>query len=108
MPAVARSRRERWPETDLPDVPTVHEQGLAGLEAVGCQGLVAPAGVPREVIERFSAELRKLLARPDVNARFAGAGSEVQRRDATEFAACVKGESERWSALIKARKLQLD
>lgn len=102
--AVTGPRRD----PNLPDVPTVREQGLAGLEALGCQGLVAPAGVPREVIERFSAELRKLLARPDVNARFAGAGSEVQRRDATEFAACVKGESERWSALIKTRKLQLD
>ena len=95
-------------DPNLPDVPTVREQGLAGLEAVGFQGLVGPAGLPRDVVERLSAELRKLLATPDVTARFAGAGSEVQARNAADFAAYVKGESERWSALIKARKLQLD
>lgn len=102
--AVTGPRRD----PNLPDVPTVAEQGLPGLEAVGFQGLVAPAGVPREVIDRLSSELRKLLATADVKARFAGAGSEVQPRPAAEFAAYVKGESERWSALIKARKLQLD
>jgi len=102
--AVTGPRRD----PNLPDVPTVAEQGLPGLEAVGFQGLVAPAGVPREVIDRLSTELRKLLATADVKARFAGAGSEVQPRAAAEFAAYVKGESERWSALIKARKLQLD
>jgi len=102
--AVTGPRRD----PNLPDVPTVAEQGLPGLEAVGFQGLVAPAGVPREVIDRLSSELRKLLATADVKARFAGAGSEVQPRSAAEFAAYVKGESERWSALIKARKLQLD
>ena len=102
--AVTGPRRD----PNLPDVPTVREQGLAGLEAVGFQGLVAPAGVPREVVERLSAELRKLLATADVKARFAAAGSEVQARNASEFAAYVKGESERWSALIKQRKLQLD
>ncbi len=95
-------------DPNLPDVPTVREQGFAGLEAVGFQGLVGPAGLPPEVVERLSAELRKLLATAEVKARFVGAGSEVQPRNATEFAAYVKGESERWSALIKARKLQLD
>ena len=102
--AVTGPRRD----PNLPDVPTVAEQGFPGLEAVGFQGLVAPPGVPRELIDRLSAELRKVLATADVKARFAGAGSEVQPRNATEFAAYVKGESERWSALIKQRKLQLD
>ena len=63
---------------------TLAEQGLPGLEAIGFEGLVAPAGVPREVIERLSSELRKLLATADGRARFAG-----------EFAAYVKAESER-------------
>jgi tripartite-type tricarboxylate transporter receptor subunit TctC len=102
--AVTGPRRD----PNLPEVPTVREQGLAGLEAVGFQGLVAPAGVPREVVDRLSTELRKLLSTADVKARFAGAGSEVHARDATDFAAYVKGESERWAALIKQRKLQLD
>ena len=102
--AVTGPRRD----PNLPDVPTVAEQGFPALEAVGFQGLVAPAGVPREVVERLSAELRRVLATADVKARFAGVGSEVNARNGPEFAAYVKGESERWSALIKQRKLQLD
>jgi tripartite-type tricarboxylate transporter receptor subunit TctC len=106
LKALAVTGAKRDP--NLPDVPTVREQGLAGLEAVGFQGLVGPPGLPREVVERLSTELRKLLATAEVKARFAGAGSEVQARNASEFAAYVKGESERWSALIKQRKIQID
>ena len=102
--AVTGSRRD----PNLPDVATVREQGLAGMEALGFQGLVGPAGLPREIVERLSAELRKVLASAEVKARFAGAGSDVQPRGPTEFAAYVKGEAEKWSALIKQRKIQLD
>ena len=102
--AVTGPRRD----PNLPDVATVREQGLAGKEAVGFQGLVGPAGLPRDVIERLSAELRKVLATADVKAKFAGAGSEVQPRNAAEFAGYVKGEAERWSALIAMRNIKLD
>ena len=102
--AVTSSRRD----PNLPDVPTVAEQGFPGLEAVGFQGLVGPAGLPREVSDRLAAELRKVLANADVKARFAGAGSEVNARNPTEFAAYVKGESERWAELIRKRGIKLD
>jgi tripartite-type tricarboxylate transporter receptor subunit TctC len=102
--AVTGSRRD----PNLPDVPTVRELGLAGMEAVGFQGLVGPSGLPKEVVDRLSSELRKVLANADVKAKFAGAGSEVQPRSATEFAAYVKGEAERWSALIAKRGVKLD
>ena len=95
-------------DPNLPDVPTVRELGLAGMEAVGFQGLVGPAGLPKEVVDRLSTELRKVLASADVKAKFAAAGSEVQPRNAAEFAAYVKGESERWSALIAKRGIKLD
>ena len=102
--AVTGARRD----ANLPDVPTVRELGLAGMEAVGFQGLVGPAGLPKEVVERLSAELRKVLAQPDVVAKFAGAGSEVQPRGAQEFAAYVKAEAERWSSLISKRGIKLE
>lgn len=102
--AVTGARRD----PNLPDVPTVRELGLAGMEAVGFQGLVGPAGLPKEVVDRLSTELRKVLASADVKAKFAAAGSEVQPRNAAEFAAYVKGESERWSALIAKRGIKLD
>ena len=95
-------------DSNLPEVLTVREQGLPGLEAAGYQGLVAPAGVPREVIERISTELRRVLANPEVRAKFAAGGAEVMPRGATEFAAYVKAESERWSALITQRGIKVE
>jgi tripartite-type tricarboxylate transporter receptor subunit TctC len=95
-------------DPNIPEVPTVRELGLPGMEAAGYQGLVAPAGVPREVLERLSAALRQVLANPDVKAKFAAGGAEVNARGSQEFAAYVKGESERWSALISQRGIKLD
>jgi tripartite-type tricarboxylate transporter receptor subunit TctC len=94
-------------DPNLPDVATVREQGFAGMEAVGFQGLVGPAGLPRPIVERLQTELAKVLSNAEVRQRFAGAGSEVRARNAAEFSAFVKGESETWSRVIRQRKLQL-
>lgn len=102
--AVTGARRD----SALPEVPTAIELGFKGLESAGFQGLAGPAGLPREVLERLGSELRRVLASAEVKAKFAGAGSEVQPRGPQEFAAHVKGESEKWSALIRQRKIQLD
>lgn len=102
--AVTGSRRD----PNLPEVPTVREQGFAGMEAMGYQGLVGPAGMPREIVERLASELAKVLAHPEVKSRFAGAGSDVQPRGPADFAAYVKGEAEKWSGVIRTRKIQLD
>lgn len=106
LKALAVTGSQRDP--NLPDVPTVRELGLAGMEALGFQGLVGPTGMPGPVVDRLSADLRKVLAAADVKARFASAGSEVQARGPADFSAYVKGEADKWSALIKARKIQLD
>ncbi len=106
LKALAVTGAKRDP--NLPDVPTVTELGLGGMEAVGFQGLVGPAGLPRDVVNRLAAELRKVLASVDVKAKFASAGSEVQPRGPQEFAAFVKGEAERWSGLIVKRGIKLD
>lgn len=106
LKALAVTGAQRDP--NLPDVPTVREQGLAGLEAAGFQGLVGPAGMPRDLVERIGAELRKVLAQPDIRAKFAAAGAEVQPRGPQAFADYVKAESERWSALITRRGIRLD
>jgi tripartite-type tricarboxylate transporter receptor subunit TctC len=102
--AVTGARRD----ANLPEVPTAREQGFAGLESAGFQGLVGPAGLPRALVDRLAAELQKVLAQPEVQARFAGAGAEVQPRGPAAFAAYVKGEAERWSALIAQRGIKLD
>ena len=95
-------------DPNLPDVPTVRELGLGAMESVGFQGLVGPAGMPREVVERIAAELAKVLAQPDVKAKFLGAGAEVHALPPAEFAAFVKADNEKWAKLIRERKLELD
>jgi len=95
-------------DPQLPDVPTVKELGLAGMESVGFQGLVGPANMPKEVVDRLSGELARALAQPEIKAKFATAGAEVHSLGPAEFAAFVKADNEKWSRLIKERKLQLD
>ncbi len=106
LKALAVTGPQRDPQ--LPDVPTVRELGLGGMEAVGFQGLVGPANMPPAVVERLSSELAKVLAQPDIKAKFATAGAEVHSQGPAGFAAFVKTDNDKWAKLIRERKLQLD
>jgi len=106
LKALAVTGPKRDPQ--LPDVPTVGEMGLGGMESVGFQGLVGPAGMPKDVVDKLSRELAKALAQPDIKAKFTAAGAEVHSLGPAEFAAFVKADNEKWSKLIRERKLQLD
>jgi tripartite-type tricarboxylate transporter receptor subunit TctC len=102
--AVTGSKRE----ASLPDVATVKEQGFADMEAVGFQGLVGPTGMPSEIRAKLADELAKVLNQPEVKSKFQAAGSDVKFRGPDEFLAMVSKESERWSNLIRTRKISLD
>lgn len=78
------------------------------MESVGFQGLVGPAGLPRDVVDKLAAELAKVLALADTKAKFAATGSEVHSLGPVEFFGFVKGENEKWAKLIRERKLELD
>jgi tripartite-type tricarboxylate transporter receptor subunit TctC len=65
MRAIATSGEKR--ATALPDVPTLIEQGFPGLTAYAWWGIYAPAGTPKAIIDKFHAELVKVLALPDVH-----------------------------------------
>ena len=106
LKALAVTGPKRDPQ--LPDVPTVRELGLAGMESTGFQGLVGPAGMPREVVEKLAAELSRVLAQPELKAKFAASGSEAHFQGPGEFASFVKADNEKWARLIRERKLQLD
>jgi tripartite-type tricarboxylate transporter receptor subunit TctC len=102
--AVTGARRD----VQLPNVPTAREQGFAQVESVGFQGLVGPANMPKEVVDRLSSELAKALASAEIKAKFAVTGAEVHSSNSVEFATFVKSENEKWAKLIRQRKLQLD
>ena len=88
-------------DKDLPNVPTVRESGYAELETSGWQGLVGPANMPKEVVQKLQAALKKTLANPEVRERFEKAGTPITERSVSEFAAFIKAENDRWVAVIK-------
>jgi tripartite-type tricarboxylate transporter receptor subunit TctC len=106
LKAIAVTNPTRDPE--LPDVSTAREQGYASLETAGWQGLVGPAGMPKDVVARLAGELQKVLAKPDVRERFMRAGTPVAERGPGEFAAFIKAENERWLPLIKASGARIE
>ena len=106
LKALAVTGPQRDPQ--LPDVPTLRELGLKNMESVGFQGLVAPAGLSPEITKKISDALAKVLAQPDLQAKFAASGSQVHPLGPTEFAEFVKRDNAKWSALIRERKLELD
>ncbi|MBF5003484.1 Bug family tripartite tricarboxylate transporter substrate binding protein [Diaphorobacter caeni] len=106
LKALAVTGPQRDPQ--LPNVPTVRELGLKDMESVGFQGLVAPAGLSPEITQKIADALAKVLAQPDLQAKFASSGSQVHPLGAKEFAEFVKQDNAKWSALIRERKLELD
>jgi tripartite-type tricarboxylate transporter receptor subunit TctC len=85
----------------MPGVPTVAESGYPGFEALSWQGLFAPAGTPKDIVERLSAETRKALASPDIRDFFTKQGFEVAGSTPAEFRAFVEGEIPKWARVVK-------
>ncbi len=85
----------------LPEAPTFAEAGVAGVQAVAWQGIVAPANTPRAVIERLSAEINRIVASDTLKARCAAIGCDVlPPSSATEFAELVKNDLARWTQVV--------
>ncbi len=92
----------------LPDVPTAAESGLPGFEAVQYYGLAAPAGVPRPIVERLNAELRKILAADDFKKRLIADGSDPTPSTSEQYAQNIRREEGKWAALVKKLGLTLE
>ena len=90
-----------------PDVPTFEEAGVPGYEAVGWFGSVAPAGTPKEIIQRLNLETRNALAAPDVRERVIAAGTEPATTTPEEFAAYIREETKKWGEVVKAGNIKL-
>ena len=85
----------------LPDVPTMAESGFPGFEVNVWNGLIAPAGTPRDIVTRMQAEVVKALALPDVKQRFAAVGFETVGSTPAEFGAYVEKELAKWRKVVQ-------
>ncbi len=91
----------------LPDVPTVSEQGLPGFVVTSWQAFMAPRGLPRDVLTRLNAELVAALNAADVRERFAQMAFDVVANKPEEFADFQRKEIERWREVVKQKGLAL-
>lgn len=84
-----------------PDIPTLAEGGLAGYELVAWQGVVAPAGTPRPIVDTLAAQIAKLLSDPSTRERFTAMAIEpVPPSTPDSFANYIKTEVDRWATIV--------
>jgi tripartite-type tricarboxylate transporter receptor subunit TctC len=89
----------------VPDVPTAAEAGFPELETEFFQGVLAPAGTPKQIIDRWHAEIVKAMQQPDVQKKLAGMSFEAQPNTPDQFAAMIKAEVAKWAGVIRDAKI---
>jgi tripartite-type tricarboxylate transporter receptor subunit TctC len=102
MRALAVTSPQR--NAQLPDVPAASEV-LPGFENAGWFGLMAPAGTPREVIERIQRDSAKILLADEFRGKLAQQGMTPVANSPAEFSAAIREESARWAKIVKERGL---
>lgn len=102
--AIAVSGAKRSPT--LPDVPTISESGVPGLEEVGGHMIMVPGATPAEIVRRLHQELIKVLQQPEVTSRLAAEGAEVFGTPPEQAAAVIRAEIQKWAKIIRQLGLQ--
>lgn len=86
---------------NIPDLPTIAESGFPGFEAVSWFALLAPTGTPPAILAKVHQESMKVIANPDMQARFAQLGLDVYARDAQQVSSIIRTDLEKWAKVIK-------
>ncbi len=97
--AIAVTTKAR--STLAPELPTIDETAVKDFDLASWTGLFAPAGTPKDVVERLNKEVNAVLDIPEVRQRFAPLGIEAQPISAEAFTRYVHGEVAKWTALVK-------
>jgi len=104
--AIAVSSLTRY--SALPDVPTLAEGGVAKFEAPAWNGVLFPAGTPREAIERMNREMNAALKSPDVRQKLAVAGLDPVGGTPEDFARLIRAEHDKWGPIIRRTGATVD
>ncbi len=97
---IAVTSPERFPTT--PEYPTVAESGLPGYEAVAWYGIFAPAGVPRDIVQRLNADITRIVNATEVRDSFLRQGATSYATSPEEFAKVVERDVVKWAKVVKA------
>jgi tripartite-type tricarboxylate transporter receptor subunit TctC len=104
--ALAVTTAKRSPA--LPDVPTLAESGMTGFDQGSWFGILAPAKTPPEIVSKLHAEIVKILNMPDVQKKFADIGAQPVGNPPKEMAALIKGDTDRFSTVVKQAKIKVE
>jgi len=92
----------------LPDVPTMAESGVADQEADTLTGIIAPAGTPREIVDKLYREIKRVVALPDVQEKLGAVGFQPVVNTPDEFAARIKLELAKWEKVVHDAKIRVE
>ena len=91
----------------ISDVPTIGEF-LPGFETGSWQGILAPAGTPRDIVAKLNAEITRILNTPDMKERLLGQGADVRTDSPEALAAWISSEKAKWAKVIKDSGIKLE
>jgi len=92
----------------MPDVPTVAEAGVPGYEVTSWNGVLAPAGVPADIVKRLNVELNRIIAAPDVRPKLIEFGLEPVGGTPEQFGKHISAEIVKWAPVVKAAGVKVD
>lgn len=104
--ALAMTSAKRWPAA--PDVPTMAEAGYPGMTGGSWIGLLAPAKAPREVLDRLSAEMQKVIDTPEVHDKLIEYGIDPVGGTPAQFNDFMRREATRWADVVKKADIRLE
>ncbi len=92
----------------LPDLPTVAEQGFPGFDATTWNGFMAPAGTPKEVVQRLNQAIGQILEMPEIRQKLLTAGAEAAGGTPEQFADLIRNETNSWAAVIERTGIKVE
>lgn len=92
----------------LPDVPTIAESGVPGYEATTWNGVIAPAGTPRDIVQKLNAEINKVIVSPSAKEKFAAIGADPSPAPPEAFASLIRRENVKWAEVIRRSGAKID
>ena len=103
MRALATTGKKR----SMPDLPAVNEV-LPGYDVTQWYGILVPAGVPKDIIDRLHKEIARAIANPKVAQRFVNLGTQPVSNTPEQFAAFIKAETDKWGKVIRSANITAD
>ncbi|TMG97993.1 MAG: tripartite tricarboxylate transporter substrate binding protein [Betaproteobacteria bacterium] len=92
----------------IPDVPTIAESGVPDFESGSWQGVVVPAGTPREVVTRLNSEILRIVNAPEMRDRLGKQGADVRTNTPEEFGTFIRSETAKWAKVVKDANIKVD